>query len=147
VNERLGNIDRLEQEVGVLLRRIRRVIGERAHTVDPSLQPGAYLVLAHLAEAGPSRASAVVAAFDLDKGAVSRHVRTLVDLGLVLREPDPADGRATLLRATGEARRRLDDVAETRRARLDERLGDWTPEELRSFVDALARYNATLERD
>ena len=35
----------LEQEVGVLIRRVRRVIGERARLVHPDLQPASYLLL------------------------------------------------------------------------------------------------------
>ncbi|WP_442940144.1 MarR family transcriptional regulator [Nocardioides sp. B-3] len=46
-------------------------------------------------EQGTVRASAVVEAFHLDKGAVSRHVQTLVDFGLAAKERDPDDGRAT----------------------------------------------------
>ena len=49
---RTDTLLRLEQEVGVLVRRVRRVIGERARAVHPDLQPSSYLLLAHLAEAG-----------------------------------------------------------------------------------------------
>lgn len=142
---RAETTSRLEHEVGRLLRRVRRVIHERARAVHPDLQPAAYLLLAHLAGAGPSRSSALVDAIGIDKGAISRQVQQLTELGLVERTPDPVDGRATLLSATREARRRLDDVAAQRRAQLAERLAGWTDEELSSLVDELARYNAALE--
>ena len=103
----------LEHEVGVLIRRVRRVIGERARAVHPDLQPASYLVLTYLADAGRAAASAIVEAFGIDKGAVSRQVQHLVDLGLLERTPDPADGRATLLAVTDDARRRLADVTGT----------------------------------
>ena len=45
------SLTRLEQEVGVLVRRIRRVIAERAAAVHEELQPASYLMLAHVAEA------------------------------------------------------------------------------------------------
>ena len=35
----------LEHEVGVVIRRVKRVIGERARAVHEDLQPGSYLVL------------------------------------------------------------------------------------------------------
>jgi DNA-binding MarR family transcriptional regulator len=136
---------RLEQEVGRLLRRVRRVIHERARAVHPDLQPAAYLLLGHLAGTGPSRSTALVEAVGIDKGAVSRQVQHLTELGLVERSPDPDDGRATLLSATEDARRRLDEVAVQRRRQLAERLVGWTDQELSSLVDELARYNATLE--
>lgn len=136
----------LEHEVGVLVRRVRRVIHERARAVHPDLQPASYLLLAHLAETGPLRSSAVVESLGIDKGAVSRQVQHLVELDLVARTPDPDDGRATLLSVTDGARRRLADVARQRRRLLDERLGEWSEAELTELVSSLARYNATLGR-
>jgi hypothetical protein len=53
-SEELG---RLEQEVGVLIRRVKRVIGERARAVHPELQPASYLMLTYLADQGPRRSS------------------------------------------------------------------------------------------
>ena len=134
----------LEHEVGVLVRRVRRVVGERARAVHPQLQPASYLLLAHLAESGPVRASELVGTFDVDKGAVSRQVQHLLDLGLVDRVPDPADGRASLVSITPEAVRRLEDVAADRRRAFGERLAGWDEEELAGLVAVLSRYNDTL---
>ena len=100
-------LDRIEQEVGVLLRRVRRVIHERARRVDPEL----------------------------------------VDLGLVDRTPDPADGRATLIAVTEEGVRRLAAVAAERRSLFAGRLSDWTPDDLTDLADRLHRYNAALDPD
>ncbi len=135
----------IEREVGVLIRRVRRVIHERARAVHPELQPASYLLLAHLVEHGACRPSAVAELFAVDKGSISRQVQQLVDLGLVDRTRDPEDGRATLLSASADAIARADEVARQRRVRLDDRLGDWTDEELASFVSTLARYNASLD--
>jgi len=142
---RTETIGLLEQEVGVLIRRVRRVIHERARLVHPDLQPASYLLLAYLAEAGPRRSSEIADNFGIDKGAISRQVQNLVQLGLVDRTPDPDDGRATLLSATDEAGVRLAEVNAHRRKYLDERLGDWSEDDLVSFVAALNRYNAALD--
>jgi DNA-binding MarR family transcriptional regulator len=136
---------RVEAEVGVLIRRVRRVIGERARAVHASLQPSAYLLLMHLAEIGPSRSSMVADVFEIDKGAISRQVQHLVDLGLVERQADPDDGRATLLSVTEGARARLADVAQSRRSLLDERLGGWSDDDLDELGTALGRYNRALD--
>jgi DNA-binding MarR family transcriptional regulator len=141
---RADEIRDLEHEVGVLIRRVRRVIGVRARAVHESLQPAAYLILGHVNENGPVRASSIVEVFDMDKGAISRHVHHLIELGLVDRMPDPDDGRATLLSVTDEGARRMKDVSDHRRKWLDERLGDWSEQELADFVRELARYNAAL---
>lgn len=135
---------RLEQEVGVLVRRIRRVIAERARLVHPDLQPASYLMLSHVAENGPMRASAVADLFTVDKGAISRQVTHLIELGLVEKSRDPEDGRAWLLSATPDAAHRLRTVAEQRRTYLAERLDGWEAGDLERFTDLLARYNESL---
>jgi len=141
---RSDTVRALEHEVGVLIRRVRRAIGDRARAVHPDLQPMSYLILAHLAESGPMRSSALAETFGADKGAVSRQVQHLADLGLLDKTPDPHDGRATMLSPSDDACRRLAEVRQQRRRRLDERLGDWSDEDLDAFVTALGRYNRTL---
>jgi DNA-binding MarR family transcriptional regulator len=144
MNNRADSLRHLEREVGVLIRRVKRVIGERARAVHEELQPASYLMLSWLVDEGPVRAASMVEKFNIDKGAVSRQLQHLDDLGLVERTPDPADGRATLVAASDEARRRLADITEHRRKWLDEQLGDWTADELAHFADLLERYNNSL---
>jgi DNA-binding MarR family transcriptional regulator len=113
--------------------------------VHPELQSSSYLMLSWLQQHGPQRSSAMAEAFGVDKGAISRQVQHLVDLGLVDRTPDPADGRATLVSASAEAVDRMAVISDERRRWLDERLGDWTEDDLETFVGLLARYNAALD--
>jgi DNA-binding MarR family transcriptional regulator len=141
---RAESLRNLEREVGVLIRRIKRVIGERARAVHEDLQPASYLMLSWLADEGPVRASAMVERFNIDKGAISRQLQHLDELGLVVRTPDPADGRASLVAASDDALHRLADVADHRRKWLDEQLGDWSAEELERFATTLERYNQAL---
>jgi DNA-binding MarR family transcriptional regulator len=135
----------LEQEVGVLIRRIRRIIRERAQAVHPELQSSSYLMLSWLAQHGPQRSSAMAEAFCIDKGAISRQVQHLGELGLVGREPDPADGRATLVSVTADAVARMGAVDRERRRWLDDRLRDWSDHELSEMVELLGRYNTALD--
>jgi DNA-binding MarR family transcriptional regulator len=137
----------LEAEIGVLMRRARRVIGERAGQVHEDLPGISYLMLGYVREHGPVRATAIGCAFHVDKAAVSRHVQQMLELGLLDRRPDPDDGRATLLSTTAEAERRMAAVAQARRQRLDERLDEWSDETLDGFVDLLGRYNRLLADD
>src|SRR6266516_3603604 len=64
VMSRADELGRLEQEVGVLIRRVKRVIGERARAVHPDLQPASYLMLTYLATDGPQRSSVVSERFN-----------------------------------------------------------------------------------
>lgn len=136
----------LELELGVLVRRLKRVIAERAGSIHEDLTPAGYLMLAHMTERGPVRASAMVEAFHLDKGAVSRHVHTLLELGLATKERDPDDGRAWVVSATDAGRRQMDELSSARRERFSRRLEDWSDDELAGFVATLGRYNASLDQ-
>ncbi|MGH3346304.1 MAG: MarR family winged helix-turn-helix transcriptional regulator [Nocardioides sp.] len=145
MTHRAQSLRQIEHELGVLIRRVRRVIGDRARAVHPELQPATYLLLSHLDEAGPLRASALVDATGVDKGAISRQVQQLVDLGLLTRAQDPDDGRATLLQVTADAHARLGQVQRDRRRRFDRRLGEWSDADLADFAARLADYNAALD--
>lgn len=134
----------LEHEMGVLVRRLRRLIAERARLVHPDLAPIGYSMLMALQDE-PRRASELVDLFSIDKGAVSRQVQALLELELIERSPDPEDRRAAILTITDEGTRRLDTVREKRRAELLGRLSSWSSDELADFVNALSRYNAALE--
>ncbi len=142
---RAQSLRQIEHELGVLIRRVRRVVGDRARAVHPDLQPATYLLLTHLDESGPLRASALVDATGVDKGAISRQVQQLVDLGLLTRTQDPDDGRATLLEVTADAHTRLGQVQRERRRRFDRRLGEWSEADLADFATRLADYNAALD--
>jgi DNA-binding MarR family transcriptional regulator len=142
---RAEELGRLEQEVGVLIRRVKRVIGERARAVHPDLQPASYLMLTYLASEGPQRSSVMSEVFGVDKGAISRQVQHLCDLGLLLREADPVDGRAMLISASPDAVHRLHAIDGERRRWLAEQLAEWSEDDLREFVSGLARYNSALD--
>jgi DNA-binding MarR family transcriptional regulator len=81
----------------------------------------------------------------MDKAAVSRQVRHLIDLGLVERSPDPRDGRASVLAATSDARARVATVSQARTERLDSRLASWSRDDLSELVGLLTRYNETMD--
>lgn len=135
----------LETEVGALLRRARRVIGDRARAAHPELHSGEYLLLAGLRAAGALRAADLADRFGMDKGGVSRAVTHLGELGLVERTPDPADGRASLLSVSVDGLARLARVDRERSARFEARLADFSDQELGQLVDLLGRYNTALE--
>jgi DNA-binding MarR family transcriptional regulator len=82
--------------------------------------------------------------FALDKGAVSRVVHQLLELDLIVRTPDPKDGRASILSISEKATRRLAELVGTRREEFDALLSDWDPGELVDLAKGLARFNASI---
>lgn len=137
-------LHRLENELGVLLRRIRSGLAERSAEVHPELGATAYFVLVTLVDQGPRRAADIACAFALDKGSVSRLVHHLVEMGLVEKSPDPQDGRAWILAATDDAVRRLEAARATRHREFGERLADWDDRALAGLAEGLSRFNSAM---
>lgn len=142
---RLEMVHHLEREVGVLMRRSRRVLSHQASRVHPDLTGHTYLMLGFIKNEGPVRAAEIVEVFGVDKGAVSRGVQTLLDAGLIERAVDPDDRRAVLLSVTDEARERVSRIALERMHIVEETMGEWSTGELEEFVASFSRYNERLE--
>lgn len=131
----------LERELTVLLRRARAKSGEMARAVHPDLESSAYGLLARLEESGPLRATELAAYIGVGKATMSRQLRALEQLGLVAREPDPADGRAWLVHLTGEGRERFRRVRDARRERYVRQLTGWDRAEVAELARLLHQLN------
>ncbi|MGA4839636.1 MarR family winged helix-turn-helix transcriptional regulator [Streptomyces sp. G45] len=132
----------LERELTLLLRRARASSGEMARQVHPDLEPAAYGLLAFLDETGPRRATDLAAFIGVGKATMSRQLRALEQLGLVAREPDPADGRAWLVRLSEEGRERFRTVRSARRERYVRQLAGWDRKEVAELARLLGQLNS-----
>ena len=92
------------------------------------------------------RSSELAAALNADPSTVSRHVAQLVDLDLVRREADPADGRATLLVITEAGRRRVEGMRAMRREAFESAMTDWSQDELSTLVVLFDRFVDAAEQ-
>ncbi|MET8680418.1 MarR family transcriptional regulator [Streptomyces sp. NPDC004647] len=137
----------LERELAVFLRRARASSGEMAREVHPDLEPAAYGLLVRLEDAGQQRATDLAAYFGVGKATMSRQLRALEELGLVTREPDPADGRASLVDLTEVGRTRFSAVRSARRQRYVRKLEGWNRAEIAELARLLNRFNRLGEAD
>ncbi|MCX4674287.1 MarR family transcriptional regulator [Streptomyces sp. NBC_01433] len=135
----------LERELAVFLRRARANSGEMAREVHPDLESAAYGLFVRLESAGRQRATELAGYFGVGKATMSRQLRALEDLGLVAREPDPADGRAWLVHLTDEGLARFRSVRDARRSRYVSKLADWDRAEVAELARLLAHFNARAE--
>ncbi|MFE7130187.1 MarR family winged helix-turn-helix transcriptional regulator [Streptomyces sp. NPDC057638] len=132
----------LERELAVFLRRARASSGEMARAVHPGLEPAAYGLLVRLEAAGPQRATDLAGYFGVGRATMSRQLRGLEEVGLVAREPDPGDGRASLVRLTEEGRERFGRVRDARRERYVRKLAGWDRAEVAELARLLHQLNA-----
>src|SRR5207245_57223 len=90
--------------------------------------------------------TALAEAVHLDTSTVSRQVGSLVRHGLVERQADPADGRASLLVATASGKERFDQHKQARACQLQDMLAHWSAVDLGAFADMFGRLNNEFEQ-
>ncbi|KRA24262.1 transcriptional regulator [Microbacterium sp. Root61] len=127
----------LEAEFGELINQFRRILTENANRVSPGMLPGAYKVFTTIVRRESVTLSALAESLTADKGQISRAVRELEQLGLIVRTPDPADGRSSLLSPTPLGMERLDEARRPQEHTLLHALGDWPIEDINNLTRLL----------
>jgi DNA-binding MarR family transcriptional regulator len=111
------------------------------HDVDWSAQ----VVLKTLANRGPMRSSDLACVMQADPSTVSRQVSALVKEGLLERQADPDDGRASLLALTPAAGDVIADHDQVRLGFFAHLLEGWSERDLRRFAGDLDRFTQAYE--
>jgi DNA-binding MarR family transcriptional regulator len=133
----------IEQAVAVLYRASKARVKRLVEHLDPDMQTAGYLVLRYVMANEPIRSSDVAAALSMDKSAVSRQLAVLRDSGLADVQPDPGDGRATLVVASAKAHERLDEFRAELKSDYQRVLADWDADEIADFARLLQKFNAS----
>jgi len=120
---------------------MRQQIAATRSTSGEGVEWAAYGLLFQLVNSGPRRSSALAEAACVDPSTVSRQVAQLVKAGLVERQSDPEDGRASLLVATDEGRAAYAAKQEHRARMFDHVLDGWAPEDVDTLARLLAQFN------
>ncbi|GAB2661555.1 hypothetical protein GCM10027169_25290 [Gordonia jinhuaensis] len=105
---------------------------------DLAVEKSAYRCLFAL-DKRPARSGELAEYLHADPSTVSRHVAQLVDAGHVQREPDPRDGRASVLALTDNGREFVASLRAERAAFLDRILDDWETGDLESVAALFTR--------
>ena len=127
----------LEGEFSELITRMRRLLMENAERVSPGMLPGAYKVFTTIARRGRVSQSALAEHLVVDKGQLSRTVRELEQLGLIQRESDPDDGRASILSPTAHGLARLAQARAPQEDTLAKALDGWAVEDIQNLTRLL----------
>ncbi|MGH9080297.1 MAG: MarR family winged helix-turn-helix transcriptional regulator [Acidimicrobiales bacterium] len=111
-----------------------------------SLDRAGYWLLVRISGQAPIRLSELADSVELDLSTVSRQMANLVASGLVVKVPDPEDGRASLLSLSDRGWTILEAVSEARRQALAAAMTDWTEGERTALAAGLGRLEAGLHR-
>ncbi len=141
----LEQVADVERELRRLLRRLRRYSAEMARTVHPDLEPAVYGLLVDISDAEATRAVDLAQDRGVTKGVISRQVRQLETMELIVRRPDPVDARAQVLVATARGRAAVQEAQGRRRERIDRLLTGSTSAERAAYVEVLTRFNDLME--
>jgi DNA-binding MarR family transcriptional regulator len=134
--------DAVQDELVLLLRRIRARFAHLARDIHPEVDAGAYAIL-HLVHSGQATTLTGLAdQLGVGKPTLSRQISALEDLGFLERVTTPQDRRVAALALTAEGTRRMGDIRDARDERFRALLHEWPVEDLATFARLLGRFNA-----
>jgi len=123
-----------------LASRLRLAIARTARRLrqeaDMGLSPSMTAALATIERDGPLTPSRLAELERIQRPTATRVIARLEESGLVERTVDPGDGRSRVIALTAAGRARLRSIRTRRNAYLARRLGDLSPQELRTLEDA-----------
>jgi DNA-binding MarR family transcriptional regulator len=125
-----------EAVVGLLMQAGRKLRTRHPEDqVDPSTFALAKALMCH----DGMRLSDLAAAVELDASTVSRQIKQLEDKQIIERTPDPADGRASLIRLTPEGVEQVQAAMRRRFERIRQALEPWNDSDKTALKDLLTR--------
>lgn len=141
----LENVRTIERELRRLLARARSLSTHTAAAVHPQLDPALYALLMDIVAGAPVRSVDLAQSRGVSKSVISRQVAALGKLGLIARQPDPTDARASIITLTTEGRTAARTIDTARRKHLKRLFDDLSSEDLALIAQSLGRLNDVLE--
>jgi DNA-binding MarR family transcriptional regulator len=125
-----------EQQAFDIVVALHRLLRSLRHAVrdNNSLQPTQILVLTQLISTGPMRVGELATRVPCSQPTATVAVSSLEQAGYVRREPDPADGRASIVVVTDAGRETLLSLAHGEAEDLAERLAQLDPADQEQLV-------------
>lgn len=92
----------------------------------------------------PSGATELATKLCVEKPSMSRTLRTLTEMGYLIREHDNQDGRASTFRLSASGKQRLMSLEENADRFTEEALASSSEDEIKAFFDTLTRFAGSL---
>ncbi|MDF2255864.1 MarR family winged helix-turn-helix transcriptional regulator [Streptantibioticus ferralitis] len=128
--------------LGILLKRTTRTQLHKHLTegMGKAVDELTYPILSALARTGPRSAADLAPDAGLDRSGVTRRASRLEAAGLIRREPDPTDRRASLLVLTDKGEHTVAELRERLAAHIAASLNSWPPGDAQTFARHLRRF-------
>lgn len=124
-----------------------RVQAQFARDAGIRIEPGDIPPLYMLGMQGGCRAAALADALRLSRPTMSKQLLRLEIAGLIVREPDPADGRASIVMLSAQGRTAYDALVTRGLEAVESALHAWPSEERERFAALTRRFVAGLGVD
>ena len=112
--------------------------------IHPAVETAAYPIMFNLVD-GPRRVSALAELVHSDASTVSRQTSSLAQHGLLVKLPDPEDGRASMLSLTDEGAELVARLGQLRGEWFKDMLQGWDPRDVAHFSLCLDRLSQSCE--
>ena len=137
------------QIAGPLSDKLFRLFSNLGHTIQHGrekalLSPVSFSLLTALARRS-HRASDLTELSGLDQSTLSRRITAMCEAGIVERIPDPADGRAHLIRPTPDGLALIARERTRRVSGVTDALDDWSDGDRTDLARLIAKLNDSLE--
>jgi DNA-binding MarR family transcriptional regulator len=144
-----GELEQADELSRQMIRFLRLMTRAKSHFAKPGpdgIERAAYAILYTLVHDGPQRTSRLADALHSDISTVSRQSSALVQHGLVERQADPEDGRASLLAATVKGQRVFAEHRHLRNRWLAGVLAEWPEADRETLAALFERFNTDIEQ-
>jgi DNA-binding MarR family transcriptional regulator len=147
VAARVRQLDEIERAVGTLLRSLgsRSAVAQVAARSGSDLPTASIVLLEHLEAAGVQRVSRIAEHQKIGIPALTPRIKDLEAAGVIRRDVDPVDGRASLISLTDSGRDTLARIRDARCGILSEALVEMDPDAMAIAADALMRIATAVE--
>lgn len=116
-----------------LVQSVKRRLQQQAEQLDLGIAPMHIRVIKIIDRKAPCTAVDIASLLGRDKAQVTRLLNTLIEKGLITREPNPDDKRSHYLRTTEEGDTIVEEIRKIDEETLQQMTRNLKPEELAEF--------------
>ena len=124
-----------------------RVQSQYAEAAGVNIDSGDIAIVYTLGMQGNLRSSALADRLRLTRPTMSKQLHRLESTGLIVRRPDPEDGRASFIDLSEAGRAAYGALVSRGIAAIETAIGDWSPDDREHFAELARRFVTSVGVD